>query len=350
MTAIQATSDTIVIMYEQATSLISNAKKIIVIQAENPDGDSVGSSVALEEILSDLGKEVILYCPVEVPKYLRYITGWDRIVNDFDTSADLAIIVDTAADVLITKVLETRGVRHFLETHPVLVIDHHTTESNLTFDHTMLSDDAVATSEVIYALAAENDWQMNPRAAESMLIAIMSDSLGLTTQNVTPKAFFTAGKLTELGASNAAIEERRREFMKKAPEILAYKGELIGRIEYYLDGRLAVVHIPWDDIQQYSDQYNPSMLVLDEMRLVEGVELGVAIKTYPDGKVTGKIRSNIPISETVAGYFGGGGHKYAAGFRAYEAYDTIMKELMDAADKALKQYDEESSSDDTQAA
>ena len=85
------------------------------------------------------------------------------------------------------------------------------------------------------------------------------------------------------------------------------------------------------------------MLVLDEMRLVEGVQLGVAIKTYPDGKVTGKLRANIPIAETVAGYFGGGGHKYAAGFRAYEEYDTIMRELVDATDKALKEYDSQAS-------
>ena len=97
-------------MFEKATSLIDDAKKIIIIQAENPDGDSLGSSLALEEILSDLGKEVILYCPVEIPKYMRYINGWDRIINDFDTSADLAIIVDTGADVLISKVLETSGV------------------------------------------------------------------------------------------------------------------------------------------------------------------------------------------------------------------------------------------------
>jgi bifunctional oligoribonuclease and PAP phosphatase NrnA len=326
-------------MFKEATQLISDAQKIIVVQAENPDGDSVGSSIALEEILSDLGKEVILYCPVEIPKYLRYINGWDRVVSDFDTTADLAIIVDTAADVLITKVLETPGVRHFLESHPVLVIDHHTTESNLTFDHTMLSDDAVATSEVIYSLADKSGWSINVQAAENMLIAIMSDSLGLTTQNVSPQTFFVAGKLTELGASNAAIEERRREFMKKSPEILAYKGELIGRIEYLLDGKLAFVHIPWDDIQQYSDQYNPSMLVLDEMRLVEGVEIGVALKTYPDGRITGKIRSNLPIAETVAGYFGGGGHKYAAGFRAYDSYDTIVRELVDATDKALREHD-----------
>ena len=327
------------IMYDSATTLITDAKKIIIIQAENPDGDSLGSALALEEILGDLGKDVILYCPVEIPKYLRYILGWDRVVTDFDTSADLAIIVDTSADVLITKVLETPGVRHFLESHPVLVIDHHATKSNLTFDHTLLIDDAVATSEIIYRLASDNKWAINAHAAECMLIAIMSDSLGLTTQNVSPNAFFTAGKLTELGASNATIEERRREFMKKSPEILAYKGELISRIEYLLDGKLAIVHIPWEDIQKYSDQYNPSVLVLDEMRLVEGVQLGVAIKTYPDGKITGKLRGNLPIAETVAGFFGGGGHKYASGFRAYENYDTIVRELVEATDKAISNYD-----------
>ena len=75
------------------------------------------------------------------------------------------------------------------------------------------------------------------------------------------------------------------------------------------------------------------------MRLVEGVELGVAIKTYPDGKITGKLRANTPIAEQVAGFFGGGGHQYAAGFRAYESYDTIVSELVTATDKALQSYD-----------
>lgn len=323
-------------MYDTAIQLINDAKKIIVIQAENPDGDSLGSSTALEEILGDLGKEVILYCPVEIPKYMRYIKGWDRVVTDFDTSADLAIIVDTAADVLITKVLETPGVRSFLESHPVLVLDHHTTASNLSFEHTLLTAEMVATGELIYGLATTAGWTINEQAAENLLVAIMSDSLGLTTQNVSANTYRTAAGLHELGARNYVIEERRREFMKKAPEILAYKGELIGRIEYYLDGKLALVHIPWEDIQKYSDAYNPSVLVLDEMRLVEGVELGVAIKTYPDGKVTGKLRANTPIAEQVAGYFGGGGHQYAAGFRAYEDYDTIVKELITATDKALK--------------
>ncbi len=327
-------------MFESAKNLINDHQKIIIIQAENPDGDSLGSSVALEAILSDAGKDVVMYCPVEIPKYLRYIKGWDRVVDDFDTSADLAIIVDTSADVLLTKVLETRGLRHWLESHPVLVIDHHATESNLSFDHTMLATTAVATSEIIHGLATDAGWTISPEAAEGMLIAIMSDSLGLTTPNTSHETFFVAGKLTELGASNAAIEERRREFMKKSPEILSYKGQLISRIEYLLDGKLALVHVPWEEIEQYSDKYNPGALIGDELRLVENVALSVVIKTYPDGKVTGRLRGNLPIAETVAGYFGGGGHRYAAGFRVYEDYEQVVRELVDATDKALKGQNE----------
>lgn len=153
---------------------------------------------------------------------------------------------------------------------------------------------------------------------------------------MSPKSYRIAADLTELGAHVSTIEERRRQFMKKSPEILEYKGVLLQRVEYFLDGKLAIVHIPWEDIQKYSDQYNPSVLVLDEMRLVEGVEIGVALKSYPDGKITGKLRSNLPISEQVAGFFGGGGHVYASGFRVYEEYDKILNELIEATQKALE--------------
>jgi phosphoesterase RecJ-like protein len=298
-------------MYEQAIELINSANKIIIIQAENPDGDSLGSALALEEILGDIQKEAVIYCPVEIPKYLRYINGWDRTVSDFDLSADLVIIVDTVADVLLTKILETPGVRQFLQSHPVLVIDHHATKSNLSFEHTLLTEEAVATSEVIFNLANKANWTINSQAAENLLVATMSDSLGFTTQNVSARTFMIASKLTDLGANSSVIEGRRREFMKKSPEILKYKGELIERIEYFLDGKLALIRIPFEEIQRYSDKYNPSVLVLDEMRLVEGVEVGVAIKTYPDGRLTGKLRSNLPISSIIAGFFGGGGHEYA---------------------------------------
>ena len=326
-------------MYEKAIKIINSAKSIAILQPENPDGDSLGSALALEKILTDLGKEVSLYCDVDIPKYLRYFQGWDRVTQDLNTKADAAILVDTSSDTLIGKVYNIAGSRHFLESRPVLVIDHHhEMNSTLTFSHDLLLEEVISTGHVIYNLAKEAGWKINPQAAENIFGSMLSDSLGFTTESVTSESFAVASELIKLGVSPSSIEKRRREYMKKSPEILSYKGELINRIEYYLDGKLALVHIPWEDIKEYSDQYNPSVLVLDEMRLVEGVEIAVAIKTYPDGKLTAKLRSNSPVSGAVAAFFGGGGHQYAAGFRIYEEYDKTIKELLDATDKTLKDY------------
>jgi len=327
-------------MYTDTLSLINSAKKVVVIQAENPDGDSMGSALALEEILSDAGKDVVLYCAIDIPKYMHYIRGWDRVTKDWPRDRDVAVIVDTASELLIQKALETPGVRHFLESHPVLIIDHHDSEASLPFETTNLFvPSAVATGEIIYSLAQNAKWDINTQAAENLFISIQADSLGLTTQNTTAESYTAAAELVALGASPHEIESRRREHMKKPADILTYKGELLQRIEYFLDGQFALVHIPWEEIQEYSDRYNPSVLVLDEMRLVEGVAIAVAVKTYPDGKATGKIRANLPIAHLVAGYFGGGGHEYAAGFKLFEKYDTLIPEITKAVEKALSDYE-----------
>lgn len=332
-------------MYNSAITTINNAKHIVVIQGENPDGDSLASSLALEDILSEQGKKVTMYCAIDMPKYLRFLPGWDRVVNDFPYDADLAVIVDTATETLIEKALATRGVHSFLDAHPVIVLDHHGEESDeepqndLTFEHEfVLSPTAAATGELIYNLAIEAKWAVTPVAAAALYSSIASDTLGLTTESAGAATYKVVAELVGIGASPHDIEEARRGFMKKPADILAYKGELISRVEYSLDGTLATVHIPWGDIQQYSDRYNPSVLVLDEMRFVDTVEVACAIKTYPDGKVTGKLRCNVPVASVIAGYFGGGGHNYAAGFKVHEDYDTIVRELVDATDKALKEY------------
>jgi phosphoesterase RecJ-like protein len=329
-------------MDKQILSVFEQAKKVIVVQAENPDGDSIGSALALEEILGDLGKDVSLYCPVQIPKYLRYISGWDRISNDFDSSADLAVIVDTTSKILLSKVLDDPVAANFLQSHPVVVLDHHKTEGDLPFETLDVIDEtAVATGEVIFQNLTKFGWTLNAQAAAHLYVAIQSDTLGLTTENVTAGTFRMVADLIDLGVDTVALEKARRESMKKQPEILEYKGRLLERIDYHLDGRLAVIHIPWEEIAEYSDKYNPTMLVLDEMRQVIGVDVALGIKTYPDGKLTGKLRSNLPISETIAGFFGGGGHAFAAGFRIYETLDDFTPEMISAVDKALKEFDEQ---------
>ena len=316
-------------MYQKFVEFIRDKKSICVIQAENPDGDSLGSAIALDYLLKD--HEVSMYCPIDIPKYLHYFEDWSRISNEFDFRADGYIIVDTAATVLLSKLLEDTAIRNRLYTAPVLVIDHHETEDDLDFPHESIIEVRPACAEVIYEMARASDMEITKPAAEAIMSGILSDTLGLTSSSVTVRTFEIMAELTKLGANISELEERRREFMKKSPRILDYKADLIKRVEYSLDGELATVHIPWDDIREYSDEYNPNVLILEELRLVEGVKVAVAIKTYPDGKITGKIRcsSDAPIAEMVAGYFGGGGHTFAAGFRTYDmSYEDAVAELV----------------------
>lgn len=316
-------------MYSVFSEFVKDKNRICVIQAENPDGDSLGSAIALDYLLSD--KEVSLYCPVDVPKYLRYFTDWSRVTNEFDFKADGYIIVDTAAEVLLSKLLDDSAIKNRLHNAPVLVIDHHETPDDLNFPHESIIEVRPACAELIYSIAKEQKIEINVEAAEAIFQGILSDTLGLTSSSVTAETFEIAADLTRLGAVISDLEDRRREFMKKSPRILDYKADLIKRIEYSLDGELATVHIPWDDIREYSDEYNPNVLILEEMRLVEGVKVAVAVKTYPDGKVTGKIRtaSEAPIAEKIAGYFGGGGHPQAAGFRTYDTtYEEVVRDLV----------------------
>lgn len=316
-------------MYQKFTDFLQGKKKLVIIQAENPDGDSLGSAIALDYLLADY--EISLYCPVDIPKYLHYFDDWSRVTNEFDYKADGYIIVDTAASVLLSKLLDEPAIRNTLYSAPVLVLDHHETEDDLDFPHEAIIETKPACSELIFEIASQQDIKINQSAAEAILQGILSDTLGFTSVSVTARTFEIAAELTRLGANISKLEEHRREFMKKSPRILDYKADLIKRVEYHLDGILATVPITWDDIKEYSDEYNPNVLILEELRLVEGVRVAVAVKSYPDGKVTGKIRCtpDSAIADQVAGYFGGGGHPYAAGFRTYDTtYDNIVTDLI----------------------
>ena len=314
-------------MYSTFTDFIKDKNSLCIIQAENPDADSLGSALALDYLLSD--KDISLYCPVDIPKYLHYLKDWSRVTNEFDYKADGYIIVDTAAATLLSKLLDDSAINNRLNTAPVLVLDHHETPDDLSFNHLTIIQNLPACCDLIYKIAIDQHIPINQTAAEYITQGIMSDTLGLTSASTTADTFRTVAELVNLGANVAELEEARKEYMKKSPRILSYKADLINRIEYHLDGTLATIHIPWDDIKEYSDEYNPNVLILEEMRMVEGVDVAVAIKTYPDGKVTGKIRSSAPVAEQVAGYFGGGGHPYAAGFRTYDTtYEEVVKELV----------------------
>jgi len=318
----------------------NDIKKVLILQPENPDGDSVASALALEEILGDAGKEVVIYSYVHIPDYLRYIQGVDRITDEFPSNFDASIIVDTVTASLLENTLKGSKLSA-ISKKPVLVLDHHPVENNLPLENADFyggEGKCVATGEIVYHLAKQNNWEVNKTAATHIVESMLADTLGLTTEAVLPETVLTVALMLKLGANMAEIDKRRRELMKKTSKIVTYKGILLQRIEYLLDGKLALIQIPWEEIEEFSPFYNPTMLALEELRNTEGVEISVGIKTYPDGKITGKIRANnLPLAGELAAHFGGGGHEYAAGFKTMEwKYDELKLELIKKSSELLK--------------
>ena len=317
----------------------SELNTILVLQPENPDGDSIASSLALEEILGDQGKQVIIYSYVHIPDYLRYIEGADRIVNEFPSQFDATIVVDTVTASLLERTLKNDKLAA-VNKKPVLVLDHHPVESDLPLPNAEFyagENDPISTGEIVYNLAHSEHWDINPTAATHIIESMMADTLGLTTEAVKGENVQIVAECLKLGASMAEIDKRRREYSKKSRELVSYKGQLLQRIEYLCDNKLALIHIPWPEIEKYSPMYNPSMLALEELRNTHGVELAIAVKTYPDGKITGKIRANnLPLAGELAAHFGGGGHDYAAGFKTMQwKYDDLKAELVKKSQQIL---------------
>jgi len=305
-------------MEEKIKQLVGAAQKIVVIQADNPDADSLGSSLALEHILGDLGKAVYLYCGVDMPSYLRYMSGWDRVLSELPSQFDLSIIVDASTYTLFGQ-LEKSGHWGRVKGKPAIVLDHHATaQKPLDFATvSMVDENAASTGQLIFQIARSLSWPVGTEAAAHIMTSILGDTQGLMNDLTTPSTYRTMADLTELGVSRAQLEEQRREFSKMPEVIYHYKGRLLERTEITAGGTIASVVIPQEEINEYSPLYNPGPLVQFDMLQVQDVRLSLVFKTYDDGRITAAIRSNngSPVAGKLAEHMGGGGHDYAAGFK-----------------------------------
>lgn len=303
---------------EQISQIVNEANTILIIQADNPDADSLASSLALESILHEMGKQPVMYCGIDMPEYLKYLPGWDRVDREIPSQFDASIIVDTSALSLLEQ-LQNSGSQGWVASKPCVVLDHHAESAgDIPFAKVLLNDpDKVSTGELIYNLAKELGWPMNVETGEYIMTSILADSMGLATESVTPTTYRVMAELVELGVNRPKLEEQRRALTRMPEKIFRYKGKLIERTELYVDNHLAIVSIPHDEITEYSPLFNPNPLIQGEHLQTQDVLVSVSIKTYQNGRITAAIRCNqgAPIAGQLAENFGGGGHNYAAGFK-----------------------------------
>lgn len=332
-------------MQEKIAEAIQAAQRVVVIQADNPDADSLGSALALEHILSDMGKDVALYCGVHIPDYLHYLPGWDRVLTDLPSNFDLSIIVDASTYILLEK-LDASGHFGWVKSKPCVVLDHHVSvEKPLDFTELMLvRPDVASTGELIFTLATQFAWKINPEAAGDIMMSILGDTQGLTNDLTGVATYRAMADLTELGADRATLEEARREYGKMLPKVYEYKAKLISQTEFAGDAKIAYVVIGQADLNEFSPLYNPVPLIQPDMLQIKNVALAVVFKVYDDGRVTGAIRTNnaYPVAAKLAEAMGGGGHPHASGFKITDGrpLNEIKSECLGKAQELIEQTEQ----------
>lgn len=325
--------------------LIEAANSLVVIQADNPDADSLGSALAMEGILADMGKTVHMYCGVDMPAYLRYISGWDRVQSEIPPDFDASILVDASTMTLLEKLSASPYIGRIRQ-KPAIVLDHHEiVENGVDFAHVIINEHTRAsTGELIYVLAKQLGWPLSNETQTDIMYSILGDTQGLTNQLASAETYRIMAEMIDAGVSRPSLEEARREFGKMEPAIFSYKAELIKRSETTSDGRIASVVIPQAEISRYSPLYNPAPLIQGDMLQTRGVELAIVFKQYNDGKITGAIRANAtaPVAARLAEHMGGGGHAFASGFKVVDgrSFNEVKSECLKYAQELLNSLNE----------
>ena len=308
--------------------------RIVVVQADNPDADSLSSSLALEEILSDAGFDVYMYCSIDVSQHLRYLNGWDRVCTELPDAFDAWVMVDCEYLKLLENAKQS-GMLARLVKKPLLIIDHHDSPSDIDFAEIVVNDfGSGATGQVIYNIAKLMEWKISLAAAEFLTVSILADTLGFNSDFLKGNSgpLRVVADLVDMGVNLGELNDNRLRQFQISPDIFRYKSDLMKRVEFHYENRIATIDIPHDEIKEYSMAYNPTV-ILDDARMIEGLAVGIGFKSYERNgevyKITARIRCGFgyKIARDLAQHFpDGGGHEYAAGFKI-EGKDLNLQDI-----------------------
>lgn len=291
----------------EAVAAIGAAKEIVLAAHINPDGDTLGSMIALGLGLQALGKRVTLLSSDGVPAIYRFLPGADLVQTRTDRrDFDLAIGLD-AGD--LTRV----GVSgEALQSAPVLIdIDHHVTAGQFG-QIRLLDSTAAATGEIVYDLLLALGVPLTVPIAVNLLTALLTDTGSFRFPNVTPRTLFLAGELVRLGAAPDPIAEAVFENKPFAGQKLL--GRALESLSRTPDGRIVWAHVTQADFAEFGATDEMTEGVVGQVRAVQGADVALFLREMPSGRLRVSLRSRAPFDvSAIAAEFGGGGHRLAAG-------------------------------------
>ena len=312
---------------------IAEARNVLVVSHVNPDGDAIGSSLAMANYLQSLGKQVVILSDSPTPSVYRFLQNSELIkhVEFYEKSIDVDTVV----------ALECPGLDRMGLVKDKLSGD----ETIISIDHHLDSDEygAINWIDTNYSSVGEMLWQLfklanykfDDSVAEQLYTAVMTDTGRFRFDNTSPRTMICASELIAAGAKPDKIS--REVYFRTKPSTLILQGLVLHDIRFIADNRICYISLTNEMLMEAKAEQFEAEGLIDYTIFGRGVQLGAMFKEADSNKTRVSLRSANDINvANIAKEYGGGGHIKAAGFDIdkgiVEAREIVLKRLTEAID------------------
>lgn len=324
-------------MWDNVTQHIADHQNFVLTTHINPEGDAIGSEIALATFLQNLGKNVTIVNSSPTPENCLFLNRAGEIKvypDEYDTDilakADVVVIVD------VNNWAHLGPFGEEIKKHqkPRICIDHHQGADGDFADIVISDTTAAAAGILIYDLLRFMDADFTPEIVDALYTAIVTDTGTFRFSNTDQRVFLAAADLCEKGAEPFVLH--RKVFVRKW-SAARLAGATLSTLDSAADGKIVWIYVTQSMFEKAGAKYEDSDGLLDVVRAIEGVELCLFFKENPDGKIKVSLRSNGKVDAyAIAARHGGGGHRMAAGVTLNGPIDEAIQALVsECVDKHL---------------
>ena len=297
--------------FQRAKRLIDKAEKVLLIAHRKPDGDTLGTCIAFFHALKKEGKDPVMACIDDVPDRYLYMPDVKDFIKEFNyREYDLLIVCDAGASYMTDYHKIHPDI--FKGDVPIINIDHHASNDNFGTVN-IVDHHAASTTMILYKFFKFAGYLFTPQIATALLTGLYNDTGSFMHQNTTPDTLRIAGEMTAAGGR--VVDVSKNLFKTTPVSTLKLWGRVLENLKINSEG-IAMSVITKQDFDECGAEIDELSGAVDFINCVPGTKFTVLLHEDDTGNVKGSFRTrneNVDLEE-IAGKFGGGGHKKAAGF------------------------------------
>lgn len=311
---------------DEFIKMVDEAETIAIASHVNPDGDNLGSTLALRRSLEKYGKDIEVIAIDSIDDYLKFLPELDQYKEASRDKYDLFMILDCSEFDRIGHATEIAK-----KSDKTLVIDHHV-GGKINCDLNMIYDKAPATCEIVYELINRLNLPMDETIGTLLFTGLCTDTGRFMYSNVSEYTFNAAGKLITSGVDYEYVY--RNLYQSQPVSVMQFHNEIITNAKFFDQKAFAIASK--DLVEKYGVQMGDAESIVNKLRDLKEVNVSMIVKEYDDGEYKVSMRSKTADVAAVARANGGGGHIKASGF---SIFDESLEAACEKALEVLKEID-----------